>query len=44
MKTRISLVATLLLAACASAPTAPSVMVLPGGGRSFDDFRAYFFF
>lgn len=40
MKTRISLVATLLLAACASAPTAPSVMVLPGSGRNFDDFRA----
>jgi hypothetical protein len=28
-----------LLAGCASAPTAPSVMVLPGSGRSFDEFR-----
>ncbi|MCX8086832.1 MAG: glycine zipper family protein [Rhodocyclaceae bacterium] len=31
---------TLLLAACATAPSAPTVMVLPGTGRSFDDFRA----
>lgn len=29
----------LLLAACASVPSAPSVMALPGTGRSFDDFR-----
>jgi hypothetical protein len=27
------------LAGCASAPTGPSVMVLPGGGKSFDQFR-----
>lgn len=29
----------LLLAACASAPTGPAVMVLPGSGKSFDQFR-----
>jgi hypothetical protein len=34
----VSLVA--LLAGCASAPTGPSVLVLPGTGRSFDQFRA----
>src|SRR3954463_14683791 len=28
-----------VLAGCASAPTGPSVMVLPGGGKSFDQFR-----
>src|SRR5207244_2623856 len=28
-----------LLAACATAPTGPSVMVLPGTGKSFDQFR-----
>lgn len=33
------LLACLLVAACVSAPTGPSVMVLPGSGRSFDDFR-----
>ncbi|MEW6690462.1 MAG: hypothetical protein AB1452_15395, partial [Pseudomonadota bacterium] len=32
--------AVLLLAACTTMPTGPSVMVLPGGGRSFDQFRA----
>ena len=32
--------AVLLLAGCASVPTAPSVMVLPGSGRTFDEFRA----
>jgi len=32
--------AALLLGACASAPTGPSVMVLPGTGMSFDRFRA----
>jgi outer membrane lipoprotein SlyB len=32
--------AVLLLAGCASVPTAPSVMVLPGTGRTFDEFRA----
>ena len=29
-----------LLGACASVPTAPSVMALPGSGRDFNDFRA----
>ena len=30
----------LLLSACASVPTGPSVMVLPGNGRNFEQFRA----
>jgi hypothetical protein len=29
----------LLVAACASTPTGPGVMVLPGSGKSFDQFR-----
>ena len=29
----------LLLAACASTPSGPNVMVLPGTGKSFDQFR-----
>src|SRR5262245_15594528 len=29
----------LLLAACATVPTGPSVMVLPGSGRSFEQFQ-----
>ena len=29
-----------LLGACASVPTAPSVMALPGSGRDLNDFRA----
>ena len=28
-----------LVAGCSTMPTAPSVLVLPGSGRSFDDFR-----
>ena len=38
---RISTVsaASLLLAACVSMPKGPSVMVLPGTGKSFDQFR-----
>ncbi len=32
--------AALLLAGCASAPTGPSVMALPGTGKSFEQFRA----
>ena len=32
--------ALLLLAGCASVPTGPSVMALPGSGRSFDQCRA----
>jgi len=31
--------ALLVLAGCASVPTAPSVMALPGTGRTFDEFR-----
>jgi hypothetical protein len=30
----------LLLAGCASVPTGPSVMALPGTGRNFDQFRS----
>lgn len=33
------LLALLLLGACVSAPTGPSVMVFPGTGKSFDQFR-----
>lgn len=40
MKKYLGAAACLLLVACASAPTAPSVMVLPGTSRSFDVFRA----
>ena len=29
----------LVLAGCASVPTAPNVMALPGTGRTFDEFR-----
>jgi hypothetical protein len=32
--------AALLLAGCVSLPTGPSVMALPGTGRTFDQFRA----
>ncbi len=35
----LALGAVLLLGACATPPTGPSVMVLPGAGRSFDEFR-----
>jgi hypothetical protein len=38
-KSIAGLFACLFLAACVSAPTGPSVMVLPGSGRSFDEFR-----
>jgi hypothetical protein len=34
------LLALLMLGACATVPTGPSVMVLPGTGKSFDEFRA----
>ena len=34
-----ALAALLVLAACAVAPTGPGVMVLPGTGKSFDQFR-----
>jgi hypothetical protein len=33
-------VAAIVLAGCASTPTGPSVMVLPGSGKTFDQFRA----
>jgi hypothetical protein len=36
----LSLAALLLLSACVSMPTGPSVMVLPGSNKSFDQFRA----
>ena len=32
--------AAMLLAACTSVPDGPSVLVLPGAGKSFDQFRA----
>ena len=32
--------ALLMLAGCTTMPTGPSVMVLPGSGKSFDQFRA----
>lgn len=34
-----SLIAILSLTACVSMPTGPSMMALPGNGRSFDEFR-----
>jgi len=34
------LLALLLLAACATLPSGPGVMVLPGTGKNFDQFRA----
>lgn len=33
------LLATLFLAACVSIPTGPSIMALPGSGKSFEQFR-----
>jgi len=36
----LPVVALAALAGCVTAPTGPSVMVLPGDGRSFDQFRA----
>lgn len=35
-----ALAAILMLSACVSVPTGPSVMVLPGTGRTFDEFRS----
>lgn len=41
LRTRLALVAAALLsAACMSMPTGPSVLVLPGSGRDFNQFRA----
>ncbi len=36
----ILLLATLALSACSTMPSGPSAMVLPGTGKSFDQFRA----
>jgi len=36
----VALVAALALCACAHMPTGPSVMVLPGQGKPFDEFQA----
>ncbi len=35
-----ALLAVFVLAGCASVPTAPNVMALPGTGRTFEEFRA----
>ena len=35
-----ALAAVGILSGCATAPTGPSVLALPGTGRSFEDFRA----
>lgn len=35
----LSLAALLMLGACSTVPTGPSIMALPGTGRSFDQFR-----
>jgi hypothetical protein len=40
MRIVLALAAVPLLAACVSMPSGPSVMVLPGTGMSFDQFRA----
>jgi len=37
--TILSLSASVLLTACATVPTGPSVMVLPGGGKNFEQFQ-----
>jgi hypothetical protein len=37
---RLPLVALLLVAGCASLPSGPSVMSLPGSRKNFDEFRA----
>lgn len=34
------LAALLAIAACTTIPTGPSVMAMPGSGKSFDQFRA----
>ena len=39
MKKTLALIPLAFVAACASTPTGPSVMVLPGNGKSFDQFR-----
>jgi len=37
---KIALSLVVLLAGCASTPSGPGVLVLPGSGKSFDQFRA----
>ena len=39
MRIFLSLAGLLLLSACVSVPTGPSVMVLPGSSKNFDQFR-----
>ena len=39
MKKTLALIPLAFVAACASTPTGPSVMVLPGSGKTFDQFR-----
>ncbi|HZQ74216.1 MAG TPA: hypothetical protein VFB08_14960 [Burkholderiales bacterium] len=39
MKKTLSLIPLAFVAACATTPTGPSVMVLPGSGKTFDQFR-----
>ncbi len=40
MKTACLLIATLVLAGCATLPTGPSVLVFPGTGKPFEHFQA----
>ena len=40
MRFIVSIAALLSLGACVSVPTGPAVMVLPGSGKSFEQFRA----
>lgn len=40
MRSLSALFGALLLAGCTTIPTGPSMLVLPGTGRSFEDFRA----
>jgi hypothetical protein len=39
MRYRLGLSAVVFLASCSALPPGPSVLVLPGSGRSFDQFR-----
>ncbi|KRT73262.1 MAG: hypothetical protein XU13_C0015G0046, partial [Candidatus Rokubacteria bacterium CSP1-6] len=36
----LSIAAGMFLTACATVPTGPSVMVLPGSGKNFEQFQA----
>jgi hypothetical protein len=40
MKAALAALALMALAGCVSMPSGPSVMVLPGSGKSFEQFRA----